>query len=182
MRFEIEDATQPWTFEEDSFDLIHARTLAGAIKDWPALLKQCHLHCRPGGRVEISEGRADFFCDDGTLPADTSTHRWLTEFRRLSAPLGFDIALKLPGMLREVGFEDVELIQKAVPLGTWPRDRKLKEIGRWFRVQFLEMAIEAYTLALFTRAGGWTGDEVQVLLAKVRQELKSDDIHLYTYT
>lgn len=181
MRFEVDDATQPWTFEKDSFDFIHARTLAGAISDWPALLRQCHLHCRPGGLVEISEGRANFFCDDNSLTEDTATHRWLTEFRRLSEPLGFDIAPKLPGLLREAGFEEVELTQKVVPLGTWPRDKALKETGRWFRVQFLEGAIEAYTLALFTRAGGWTGDEVQVLLAAVRRELKTDDIHLYTY-
>ncbi|SPO07256.1 related to TAM domain methyltransferase [Cephalotrichum gorgonifer] len=182
VRFEIDDAQQEWTYDANAFDFIHARTLAGAIKDWHAFLRQCHDHLEPGGRVEISEGRADFWCDDGTLGEDTSTYRWLTEFRRLSEPLGFDIAPKLVGLLEEAGFEDVELTQKVVPLGTWPKDKGLKELGRWFRVQFLEMAIEAYTLALFTRAGGWAAEEVQVLLAKVRRELKGNDIHLYTYT
>ncbi len=85
-------------------------------------------------------------------------------------------------MLEEAGFQEVELMQKVVPMGAWPRDKALKELGRWFRVQFLEMAIESYTLALFTRMGGWKYEEVQVLLASVRNELRSDRIHLYTYT
>lgn len=182
VRFEIDDATQPWTFDRNHFDLIHVRTLAGAISDWPALLAQCFAHCRPGGFVEIAEGRANFWCDDDSLGEDTSTFRWLSEFRRLSEPLGFDITPQLPQTLEDAGFEDVELTQRVVPLGTWPRDPALKEIGRWFRVQFLEGAIEAYTLALFTRAGGWTNEEVQVLLARVRAELKSNTFHLYTYT
>lgn len=110
-----------------------------------------------------------------------ATHKWLTEFRRLSAPLKFDIAPEIPGMLKEAGFEDVEFTQKIVPMGTWTKDPKLKEIGRWFRVQFIEMALEAYSLALFTRAGGWSNEEAQVLFAKVREELKSNKIHLYTY-
>lgn len=85
-------------------------------------------------------------------------------------------------MLESVGFENTHLEQKIVPVGTWPKDKHLKEVGRWFRVQFLEMAIEAYTLALFTRVGGWENAEVQVLLARVREELKSNKMHVYTYT
>ena len=182
VKFEIDDATLEWTFPRNHFDFIHARTLAGAIQDWPALLHQCFNHCKPGGQVEISEGRANFFCDDSTLQESMSTYRWLSEFRKLSGPLGFDISPKLPGMLKSEGFQDVDMMQKIVPLGTWPRDPALKEVGRWFRVQFLEMALEAYTLALFTRAGGWSNEEVQVLLALVRQELRTNRVHLYTYT
>lgn len=146
------------------------------------MIAQCFAHCKPGGSVEIAEGRANFWCDDDSLTEDMSTFRWLAEFRRLSEPLGFDITPQLPQMLEEAGFEDVELTQRIVPMGTWPKDPALKEIGRWFRVQFLEGAIEAYTLALFTRAGNWKNEEVQVLLALVRDELKSNKVHLYTST
>ena len=111
-----------------------------------------------------------------------ATHKWLMEFRRLSTPMGFDIAPKLPDMLKEAGFEGADFVQKVVPMGTWPKDPKLKEVGRWFRVQFLEMALEAYSLALFTRAGGWSNEEAQVLFANVRGELKTNKIHLYTYS
>lgn len=182
VHFEIDDVTLEWTFQKDHFDFIHARCLAGSIQDWPRLISDCYDHLRPGARLELSEGRANFFCNDDSLTPDTSTHRWLTEFRRLSGPLGFDIAPQLPDMMRKAGFEDVQYTQKIVPMGTWPRDPALKEIGRWFRMQFLDSAIEAYSLALFTRAGGWSTEDVQILLALVRQELKSNKFHLYTYT
>lgn len=181
VRFEIDDATLDWTFPKDHFDFIHARTLAGAIQDWPALIANCYDHCAPGGTVELAEGRANFFCDDDSLKEDSSTHKWLMEFRRLSTPLGFDIAPQLPDMMKKAGFENVQLEQRVVPLGTWPKDKDLKELGRWFKIQFLQMALEAYTLALFTRFGNWASEEVHVLLALVRRELTSNKVHLYTY-
>lgn len=39
--------------------------------------------------------------------------------------------------------------------------------------------MENYTMALFTR-NGWDEREVQVLLAKVRQEILSNKMHTYT--
>lgn len=40
LRFEIDDASEDWTFPEDHFDLIHIRALYGAISDWPKLYSQ----------------------------------------------------------------------------------------------------------------------------------------------
>ena len=39
--------------------------------------------------------------------------------------------------------------------------------------------MEGYTLALFTRALGWTADEVGIFLAGVRKELADRKLHLY---
>ncbi|KAK5655087.1 hypothetical protein OQA88_5986 [Cercophora sp. LCS_1] len=162
--FQVDDATEPWTFQPESFGFIHARTLGGAAR----------------GQIEIAEGRANFWCDDGSLGEDSATYKWLSEFRRLSEPLQFDVAPKLGGLLREAGFEDVEFDQRVIPLGPWPREKALKEVGRWFKVQFLEGALEAYTLALFAMAG-WSGEEVKTLLEKARGELAEGRMHLYTY-
>jgi len=35
-KFEIDDCTEEWTFQESSFDFIHVRALYGCIRDWPA--------------------------------------------------------------------------------------------------------------------------------------------------
>lgn len=40
--FQIDDAESEWTFEKDSFDLIHIRHLGGAIGDWNSLLAQSY--------------------------------------------------------------------------------------------------------------------------------------------
>jgi hypothetical protein len=36
LRFEIDDATEPWVYPDNEFDLVHVRALYGAIADWPA--------------------------------------------------------------------------------------------------------------------------------------------------
>lgn len=83
-------------------------------------------------------------------------------------------------MLQDLHFSDVKRVDRVVPLGTWPKDHSLKRLGAFFRLQFLEMALEAYTLALFTR-NSWTEAETQVLLARVREEIKTNSMHIYTH-
>jgi hypothetical protein len=118
----------------------------------------------------------------GYFPLTCERHYLKTEFNRLGQVLGlqFDVFPSIPGYLAQLPFTDIKTTEKPVPVGPWAKDKTLKEIGRFFLVQFLEMGLEAYTLALFTR-NGWSDQEVQVLLAKVRGELKSGKMHLYTF-
>lgn len=92
----------------------------------------------------------------------------------------WDLSTCLKGLLEEAAFGDVALAESLVPVGTWPKDPKLKEIGRYFRAQLSDGAVESYSLALFTRFGKWTSAEVQVLLAQLRSELRSNKIHVYS--
>lgn len=69
-------------------------------------------------------------------------------------------------------------ISLKVPVGPWPRDKKMKEIGRFQQYQQIS-AVEAYTPALFTRVLGWDKVEVDILIAKVKKELKDKNLHLY---
>jgi len=180
--FEVDDAASDWTFPESHFDFIHARTLGGGIRDWPTLLARCFKHVKPGGKIEITEGRAVYLCDDDTLPKDSAMAKWLAELHRTGELMGLklDFIEDIPGMLRDAGFVDTNLLNNIVPLGTWPKSRKLKELGAAFRLQFLELGMEAYSRALFTR-NGWSEEELQVMFAKVRQEVLSNKMHLYTY-
>ena len=66
-------------------------------------------------------------------------------------------------------------------MSPWPKDKRLKEIGRVMMIQYLEMGLEAYTLALFSRYGGWKEMELKVLIAKVKEEAKTLKMHLYTF-
>lgn len=104
------------------------------------------------------------------------------EFNRIVEIQGrvWDIAPQIPGLLQEASFENVDMVEHVCPFGTWPKDPKLKEIGRYFRAQMVEGAMESYSLALFTRFGGWKPVEVQVLLAHLRTEIQSNKIHAYT--
>jgi Methyltransferase domain len=65
--FEIDDAEDEWLYNQ-KFDLVHTRTLCGAIRDWPRFHKQAFNHIRPGGWFEMQENDAWFQRDDGTCP------------------------------------------------------------------------------------------------------------------
>ena len=41
------------------------------------------------------------------------------------------------------------------------------------------MGVESYTPALFSRVLGWNQLEIEVLMSKVKNELKDRSIHLY---
>jgi hypothetical protein len=64
-------------------------------------------------------------------------------------------------------------------LNPWPKDRKLKDIGRYQQVNMIE-GMEAYSLALFTRFLGWSIQEAQAFFAGVRGELVDRSLHVYS--
>ncbi|KAM5475604.1 hypothetical protein MauCBS54593_001296 [Microsporum audouinii] len=183
VEFMVDDVTQEWTFPESSFDFIHIRTLGGSVSDWPHLMTQCYKRLKPGARIEISEARAHFCCDDETFPEDSKTKHWLNEFGRISRECGreFDVFPSFAGWMRDAGFLGVEEMEKVVPLGTWPKDKKLKARGRYFMAQFLGHAMESYSTSLFTRFGGWSADDLWKLLTNVTEEIRSNKMHIYTH-
>ena len=92
----------------------------------------------------------------------------------------WDLVPDMEGLLENASFQNINVTSYVLPIGTWPKDPTLKEIGKYFRAQMVDSAIEGYTLALFTRYGKWTPMEVQVLLAHLRRELKSNKMHIYS--
>lgn len=65
-----------------------------------------------------------------------------------------------------------------LPLSPWPDNPKMKEIGR-VRGLAMSMGVEGYSLALYTRFLGWSSEELQVLLAKVRNEFNDQKNRMY---
>jgi len=122
-------------------------------------------------------------CDDNSFPEDCETRKWIAEFHRIShgAGIEFDIFPQFTSLLQSADFINIESHEEPTPIGTWPKDRRLKEIGVYFRTQFIEAAVDGYTLALFTRFGGWTEQEAQVIIAHVRKEITSNKMHVYTH-
>ena len=71
------------------------------------------------------------------------------------------------------------LIPTQLPQSPWPKDPKLKDLGRYHQLNMLE-AMPPYTFALFTRILGWKRERIEALLAGIRHELKDLSNHLYT--
>lgn len=67
-----------------------------------------------------------------------------------------------------------------MPIGSWPKDKKLKELG-WYQRENLYEAVESFSMGFLLRVMKWSLEEVQVLVAKARQEFRDPKVHLYCY-
>lgn len=67
---------------------------------------------------------------------------------------------------------------KKVPIGPWPKDPKMKEVGRYQR-EHMAMGIEPYTLGLAGKVLGWSEAECRVLIAKVVSDVRNRAYHMY---
>jgi len=61
--------------------------------------------------------------------------------------------------MEKAGFVDVQKLTVTWPLGSWPKSKELKELGRWGRLSLLEGAYP-YALLLLTREG-WSQEAVR---------------------
>lgn len=81
-------------------------------------------------------------------------------------------------LLAEAGFQNVQEKVWKVPIGTWPRDPKLKTAGLYNRAMLYD-ALQAVSLAPLTRGLKWSSAEVEVFLVHVRKSLLDSSIHTY---
>jgi len=73
-------------------------------------------------------------------------------------------------LLTAAGFTNVRVQVFNVPIGRWPRNRTLKEIGMYWQA-CIEDFLQAAGLGLLVKALGWSRDEVEVFLVDVRKSL-----------
>ncbi|KAL2435003.1 Methyltransferase [Exophiala dermatitidis] len=178
VRFEIDDMEAEWTFSENQFDLIHIRGLHGSIEDWPALYAQCLRCLKPGGYLEQAEYSAQFSSDDNSCLPDGGIAAWNKVGPECHQKLGRELQVleSMRDHMVDAGFEDVTEHRFKWPIGPWPRDPVLKELGHWARAH-VETGLENWTLRLLTSVLGWTADEVRILCANVRSEIRNPKVH-----
>ncbi|CAG8123028.1 unnamed protein product [Penicillium nalgiovense] len=181
LRFVVDDAESQWLYSPSRpFDFIHARDLGGAIADWPRLMRQSYEHLRLGGWIELQEFEVMLRSDDDSMRFAPALCEFLDRLTQASEAFQrpMNIAEGHRQRLVEAGFEDVRDEVYKVPSSVWARDPVQKEIGRYNQCSLL-MAVESYSLALFTRVLGWSNNDTQVFLAGVRKDLKNPAVHTY---
>jgi SAM-dependent methyltransferase len=178
--FEILDIEDDWMLAKNSFDFIHARELIMSIRDWDRLFRQAYEHLKPGGYFEIGGTYPAPRSDDGTLKDDS----FLKEVERLFFQMGdaMGTPTTAPATWREkmetAGFVDVDEAVYKVPQGIWPRDEMLKKIGAYENYA-LTSGLEAYLLRGYTVLLGGRPEDLQVVIAGARRELRSPKMHSY---
>jgi Methyltransferase domain len=101
--------------------------MAGSIKDWQGLVRRIYDHLKPGGWVELSDYDLDVKSQDNTIPKDYKPQEMLeylnTACVKIGRPLG--VGPKLKEWVEEAGFINVGHAIVPLPLGIWPKDKKL---------------------------------------------------------
>ncbi|QKX55220.1 uncharacterized protein TRUGW13939_02312 [Talaromyces rugulosus] len=179
LSFLIDDIEEQWMFSQN-FDFIHSRMMTGSIANWPKFFDQAFANLTSGGYMELVDISPPGRSDDNSFPEDSALKKW-SEVIMLSAKnLGryANSASFYKQQMIDAGFVDVVETQYPWPTNHWPRDQKLKELGRWV-LQNIGYSLSGISMALLTRGLHWTAEEVEVFLVDVRNEFKDPKIHCY---
>ncbi|KAL4891217.1 S-adenosyl-L-methionine-dependent methyltransferase [Aspergillus ambiguus] len=179
-RFEVDDFEQPWSYHQP-FDYIHGRELEGSIRDHDKLFRQALENLKPGGWFEIASMEVNTYSDDDTHLQAKGMMEGVKGLHEASKKFGKDMttAGTWRDRMEKAGFANVHEDIYKLPQSPWAKDPKLKELGKYHQVNMFE-AVGPYTYALFSRVLGWQREEIEVLTASMRNDLRDLSKHLYT--
>lgn len=178
-RFVIDDCECEWAYPPDYFDFVYIRCLYGSVSDWSALYRQIYNHIKPGGFIEQVEMSVKFISDGGAADSNDVMAEWSQIFIDAGERMvkSFEIADQVASHIRDAGFVDVVERWCKVPVGSWPKDKQLREIG-WWNYHFCREGFEGWALYLLTRLTGWKVPEVHILVARMKST-PNNRIHCY---
>jgi hypothetical protein len=167
LTFEIDDANSTFLYPPSSFDFIHMRGLTGCIRSWPQTYAECFKSLKPGGWIEHLEFSVE---TSASKTSERYADQILTAFSQSVLNVGaqktgmsFDVINSMTSDLSAAGFVDVHSESFIWPIGPWPRDPYLKDLGRWGERNWCD-GIEGWVMALYTRLLGWTYEEVKAFV------------------
>ncbi len=185
-----------WSYK---FDYVHGRYIVPYLADMPKLMRNIFANLTPGGYLELLEAPMWFQSVDDTLEG-TAMKKWndvmlegttastqtrLRPSTNISGTPGVKrigrdpmAAVHLHEQMADAGFTNITEKKIAVPINSWAKGRDQKIIGTLQMMSLLEVA-HGITMTVFTKAMGWSVEEVEVLLAQVRKDLQDKRIHAF---
>lgn len=129
----------------------------------------------------MKEGSIWAWSDDGSLKPDSPYMQYLEHLDKAGRISGRELNVynRLKQWMIDAGFEDVEETVYLAPLAPWAKDKKLKELGKYYAAMAQD-AVEAYGLRLYTQVLGWDTEKAQVHHALVKRQLRDRSVHAYT--
>ncbi|KAK3062945.1 hypothetical protein LTS18_003057, partial [Coniosporium uncinatum] len=178
LSFVIDDVEEEWLYSH-KFDFIHARLMAGSLKDWQGVVNSAFEWLEPGGWFELQDYLLPCKCNDDTYE-NTNLAKW-DQFMLQASKIGqrpMDEALNYRKYLENAGFVDIVERMFIWPTNTWPREPHLKRLGQW-NEHNITSGMHGFTMAPFTRVLGWSEAEVEVFIAQVRKDVRDRNVHAY---
>ncbi|KAG6844102.1 hypothetical protein H0H87_009777 [Tephrocybe sp. NHM501043] len=181
VQFEVHDVSSPYRWRTASIDLVHARSISMAVRDYAVVLREVGRILRPGGLfISYEWGRYPAFHPDfhpslHLNPAEHTPgvcHFFDTLIRALDECRGIrPIAGTIPALLGESGaFRDVTQRCYYMPIGPWHPDPQMKHLGRAFRAALVRYADSVKPLLV---ENGLTEEQVGAIVHEYVHELKT---------
>ncbi|KKA30964.1 hypothetical protein TD95_001327 [Thielaviopsis punctulata] len=176
VRFLVDDMEGSW-FYSQPFDLIHARHAALAVRNWPQVLNNSFNNLKPSGWLELQElDYMPYSHNPNVNIENTPVGQYWQLVREGLTALGVSVNVvsggRLASQLAEVGLVNVTEQIFQIPIGGWAGDE-----GIPWRSLFLA-SIQATALGPLTRGLGWSREQVELFLVKVRQSFMDDSLRL----
>lgn len=177
VKFEVDDVESEWVYDQP-FTFIFSRYMAASILDWPLLVQRTYDNLVPGGWAEFQDFDIHYYSEDGTLKPDDPLAVWIKSMGDAAAAIGRDPqpGYKLKGWFEKQGFTNIFHQKYKLPIGTWPRDPKLKQTGLHNFMQ-INQGLEGLSMRLYTNVMKWTHEQATVMLTEVRRRLHNPNIH-----
>lgn len=167
---------QDWDYGRQ-FDYAYFRYMVTCFDDMPSVLRKAHDSLREGGYIEIFDTPIQALSLDGSIDG-TALEEWGEVGRAAGRKLGRDMAKprQYKRWLEEAGFVDVVETIIPAPVNEWCQDEHQKEVGRFMFHDFYALVGGLKKLVL---AAGYTSDEADDFLARVRRTLEDPKVHAY---
>ncbi|KAE9368193.1 S-adenosyl-L-methionine-dependent methyltransferase, partial [Stipitochalara longipes BDJ] len=178
--FEIDNINLPWTDQANSVDFVFSRFGNGfSDKNWDHYLSESFNCLAPGGWAEVQDMDFAAFLNDTSDPQDSMMNHWQQLICEGASNANINMRISsatLKTKFENAGFTNVQVVDKIIPMGKWPKDRKLAEIGMFQLANFL-VGLEAFSLAILQRHLGWAYEEVTLYIYQLRKHVESGTLH-----
>jgi hypothetical protein len=140
------------------------------------VMRNAYNNMKPGGWIEYQDGLARFNSMDGTHHGTSlALGMALTAQGGASRGRDFLASIRYKEYLAEAGFVDITEKRLLIPIGSWPRDSKMRELGRYMG----ENAITVMrSVGKTLRLAGMSEEQIQRLPWACREELRNPKLHL----
>jgi len=174
VHFEVQDVNSTYRWNDGAFDLVHARSVSMAVRDYPSILQEIARVLRSGGLfVSCELGRyAAFDPSFHQVPSidAPATVRFFDAITNALASRGIQpIAHRIPTFIANSGFfVDITVEQRCIPIGVWPSDLESQNIGEDYLRVCRRYADSSKTLLL---AAGWNESTLERMIADYLREI-----------
>ncbi|KAG3178971.1 hypothetical protein PC129_g25468, partial [Phytophthora cactorum] len=98
---------------------------------------------------------------------------WADVFRQVGDKMGKTLDFsdrKLEKLAQAAGFANINYETHKIPVGRWPRDKKMKELGTFVSLSFSQ-ALDGFIKLPLCEILGWSPEEMQLFAVEMRRAL-----------